>query len=120
MENRFSDRLRTSLKVTLLSDKLPVACGVIRNLCDDGVFIQSRLLGVVVGKRLEVELLSHDCRNTELLKSRRFSIVIMHSNEEGFGAKIEASFAQKYHSLLRRSAFYPGQMARSFQSISFR
>lgn len=85
MEHRYSDRLTADLNIVIYKQNLLVAMGIVKNIGNEGVFIESRFHDMTVNQPLEIEFFAND----SLLKSRRFKGVVVHRNDRGFGIEIE-------------------------------
>jgi uncharacterized GH25 family protein len=98
MEHRYSDRSETDLKIVIYKQNLLVAMGIIRNIGNEGVFVETRFNEVPVNQPLEIEFFSHD---TKALKDRRFKAMVVHRSNAGFGAEIDDTYAKIRLSMLR-------------------
>lgn len=85
MEHRYSDRLTADLNIVIYKKNLLVAMGIVKNIGKEGVFIESLLSELTANQPLEIEFFAND----SALKNRRFKAVVVHRNEQGFGAEIE-------------------------------
>jgi hypothetical protein len=98
MEHRYSDRSESNLKIVIYRQNLLMAMGIIKNIGNEGVFVETRFNAVPINQPLEIEFFSHDAR---VLKDRRFKAVVVHTADNGFGAEIEEAYAKIRLSLLR-------------------
>lgn len=98
MEHRHSDRSETDFKIVIYKKNLLMAMGIIRNIGNGGVFVESRFNDLAVNQPLEIELFSHTER---FLKDRRFKAIVVHRNNSGFGGEIDDPNAKIRLRLLR-------------------
>jgi hypothetical protein len=98
MEHRYSDRSESNLKIVIYKQNLLVAMGIIRNIGNEGVFVETRFNNLPINQPLEIEFFSKDAR---VLKDRRFKAMVVHRSDQGFGAAIDEAYAKIRLSLLR-------------------
>jgi hypothetical protein len=99
MEHRYSDRLRAELNIVIYKNNLLVAMGIVKNIGNEGVFIESGFNELCANQPLEIEFLAND----KPLKSRRFKAIVVHRSDLGFGVEIENIAEQIKLSLLMNS-----------------
>jgi hypothetical protein len=98
MEHRYSGRSQSDLKIVIYKKNILMAMGIIRNIGNEGVFIETRFNELAVNQPLEIEFFSRD---TKILKDRRFKALVVHRSANGFGAEIDEPDARIRLSLLR-------------------
>jgi hypothetical protein len=112
MEHRYSDRLNADLNIVIYKQNLLVAMGIVKNISSEGVFIESMYDDLAANQLLEIEFFAND----SALKNRRFSAVVVHRSETGFGAEIE-NVAEKISLAMIREPLQPKK--KSWQKNSF-
>jgi len=86
MEHRHSNRSTAELGIIIYRKNIRVAIGTIKNLSEEGFFAETRLTDVIANQPLEIEFLSAELDGA---RNRRLPAIVVHSNEDGFGAEIE-------------------------------
>jgi hypothetical protein len=88
MEHRYSNRSTAELGIIIYLKNARAAIGAIKNISEEGFFVETGLTDVLANQPLEIEFLSAE-PNTAL--SRRLPATVVHRTEDGFGAEIERS-----------------------------
>ncbi|HSB94814.1 MAG TPA: PilZ domain-containing protein [Spongiibacteraceae bacterium] len=88
MEHRYSNRSTAELGIIIYQKNIRVAIGTIKNISEDGFFAATGLTDVLANQPLEIEFLSAELDSAF---NRRLPAMVVHSNEDGFGAEIDRS-----------------------------
>lgn len=86
MEHRYSPRLSVDAKILIYKSGLPMAVGWLRNVCRNGLFIETEYGNVLPNQLLEIELLGG---RGERRPHRRCRGLVAHRSAGGLGLAID-------------------------------
>jgi hypothetical protein len=99
MEHRYSERSNAELNVVIYKQNARVALGVITNINDDGIFIESGFAELGANQPIEIEIIARAplaaseplSDSGHFFTAGRFPATVVHRTVNGFGAEVEQS-----------------------------
>ena len=82
IEHRFNQRKPLRMDVVIYKNHIPIAVGKTRDICSDGMGINSRIANIKKYALLEIEVGVNQASNTVY---RRLSGLVVHHEHNGFG-----------------------------------